>query len=128
MRILVTGGRKFSDRELLFATLDRLHAEKHIALVIHGDAQGTDRLAGDWAQSRGIPVLARPADWKRYGRAVGPVPNRQMLADNPNLVVAFPGGAGTQNMIEIARKLGIPVILTDSHSAQRDTGEPSPGT
>jgi len=125
MRILVTGGRDFSDREFLFATLDRLHAQKHIAVVIHGDARGTDRLAGDWAQSRGIPVLARPADWKRHGRAAGPVRNRQMLADNPNLVVAFPGGAGTQNMIEIARRQGLQVMVANPQSPAGDCNDAS---
>lgn len=70
MRILVTGGRNFSDREFLFATLDRLHAEKHIALIVHGDARGTAHLAGDWAESRGIPVLARPT----IGRGMGGEP------------------------------------------------------
>lgn len=39
-RLLVTGGRNFADRDLLYATLDRLHAEHHFMLVIHGDARG----------------------------------------------------------------------------------------
>ncbi len=48
-RLLVTGGRDFADRDLLYATLDRLHAEHNIIVVIHGDAKGADRLAGEWA-------------------------------------------------------------------------------
>jgi hypothetical protein len=113
MRLLVTGGRSFSDRELLFATLDRLHVEHHFTMLIHGDAKGTDRLAGEWATERGIGVSARPADWRRYGRGAGMVRNRQMLEEKPDLVVAFPGGPGTKNMAEIARKAGVEVIVVD---------------
>jgi hypothetical protein len=113
MRILVTGGRDFSARDLLCRTLDRLHAEHHFTLLIHGDARGADRLGGEWAKERSIEVLACPADWRRHGRGAGPKRNRQMLEENPDLVVAFPGGAGTRNMVEIARKAGIEVIVVE---------------
>ena len=72
MRVLITGGRNFDDRDLMWSSLDRLHAEHHFTLLIHGDAKGADRLAGAWAEERGIEVLACPADWKRYGRGAGP--------------------------------------------------------
>jgi hypothetical protein len=65
MRLLVTGGRNFTDRDFLFATLDRLHAEHGFTLLIHGDARGADRLAGEWAKERGVEVSACPADSKR---------------------------------------------------------------
>jgi len=113
MRLLVTGGRSFGDREFLFATLDRLHAEHQFTLLIHGDAKGTDRLAGEWAQERGIEVLACPADRERYGRAAGPKRNRQMLAENPDLVVAFPGDSGTRHMVLIAEEAGVRVIVVE---------------
>ncbi len=109
MRLVVTGGRNFDNREFLFATLDG-HAEHHFTLLIHGDARGADRLAGEWARERGIEVLACPADWKRYGRGAGPKRNRQMLVENPDLVVAFPGGSGTSHMVIIAEEAGVKVI------------------
>ena len=71
MRILITGGRDFDDREMLYRALDRLHEEHGFTLVIHGAARGADRLGGEWAQERGIEVLACPADWRRYGRGAG---------------------------------------------------------
>ena len=110
MRFLVTGGRNFADRDFLFATLDRLHAEHHFTLLIHGDARGADRLAGEWAQDRGIDVLACPADRKRHGRAAGPKRNRQMLAEKPDLVVAFPGDSDTRHMVIIADEAGVKVV------------------
>ena len=40
MRILITGGRNFDDRDLMWSALDRLHAEHRFALLIHGNAKG----------------------------------------------------------------------------------------
>lgn len=111
MRILITGGRGFTDREMLFLALDRLHEEHSFSIVIHGDARGADRLAGEWASERGVEVLACPADWKRHGRGAGPIRNRQMLGHNPDLLVAFPGGRGTADMVAVATKVGLRVFL-----------------
>jgi len=110
MRLLVTGGRNFDDRGLMWSTLDRLHAEHQFTLLIHGDARGADRLAGEWAQDLGIDVLACPADRKRYGRGAGPKRNRQMLDQKPDLVVAVPGDSDTRHMVIIAEDAGVKVI------------------
>lgn len=99
MRVLVTGGRDFSDLALLTGALDHLHAQHPFTVLIHGDASGADRLSGEWAESRGIQVEARPADWKKHGRAAGPIRNSQMLDERPDIVVAFPGGKGTADMV-----------------------------
>ena len=59
----------------------------------------------------GIDVNAKPADWKRHGRAAGPIRNGEMLKDRPDLVVAFPGGKGTANMVTQATNAGIEIVL-----------------
>ena len=112
MRLLVTGGRDFRDHDFLFTTLDRLHAEHHFTLLIHGDARGTDRLASEWAEERDIQVLVCPADRKRHGRAASVKRNRQMLAEKPDLVVAFPGDSDTRHMVIIADEAGVKVIYS----------------
>lgn len=109
MRVLVTGGREFDDLELLEMTLDTIHAAQGFAVLIHGAASGADSLAGEWAARNGIEVLACPADWKRYGRRAGPLRNRQMLDLSPDLLVAFPGGRGTADMIAAAKERGVPI-------------------
>lgn len=103
MKVLVCGGRDFSDKEFTDRELDRLHAEHHFTLLIHGDANGADTLAGSWASIRGVPCTPVPANWKKYGRGAGPKRNQQMLAMNPDLVIAFPGGRGTAHMVGIAK-------------------------
>lgn len=113
MRVLVTGGREYSDKLRVWEILDGVHLETPISLLIHGQATGADRLAGDWAAEHGVRVSASPADWKKYGRAAGPIRNREMLDENPNLVVAFPGGKGTANMVKVARAAGLHVVIIE---------------
>lgn len=58
-----------------------------------------------------IRVEEYPADWARFGKSAGYLRNKQMLEEGkPDLVVAFPGGRGTANMIAIAMKAGVKVI------------------
>jgi hypothetical protein len=111
-RVLVCGGRDFADRAMLRHHLDLLYRVGWSA-VIHGGATGADTLAGEWAALRGIPVEVYPADWRRYGRMAGPMRNQRMLTDGaPDLVVAFPGGAGTADMVRRATDAGVPVYHT----------------
>lgn len=111
MKILVCGGRNYDRRDAVFAELDRLHAERPITALIEGGASGVDRLAYAWATQNEMHHQCFPADWSKHGRGAGPIRNAQMLRDgNPDLVVAFPGGAGTAHMVATARKAGVPVV------------------
>ncbi len=106
MIVLVCGGRTFNDKELLFTVLDTLT----ITRLIHGGARGADALTGRYARARGIPYDVFEADWHRHGRASGPIRNQRMLDEaHPNLVIAFPGGRGTNDMIRRALKAKITV-------------------
>jgi hypothetical protein len=115
MRVLVTGGRDYSDRATVFATLDGLDAEHCVDVVIHGAARGADSEAARWASVRGVPAWPNPADWSQ-GKAGGILRNQQMLTDtSPTHVVAFPGGRGTADMVRRARAANIPVIEVPTH-------------
>lgn len=110
MRVLVCGGRDFCNVALVYHYLDQLHAQYPVSMVIHGAARGADSCGASWATSRGTPQQACPADWNRDGRAAGPIRNQWML-DNcaPQMVVAFPGGKGTDHMVRISQRAGVPV-------------------
>lgn len=112
LRLLVCGGRDFVDREAAFRYLDGwVEGGAKVDVVIHGAARGADTLAGEWAAARGIPVLEFPADWKTHGKKAGPIRNQQMLDEGkPNFVVAFPGGAGTADMVGRAKAAGLPTM------------------
>ena len=84
--------------------------------IIHGDAIGADRLGGAWAEIHDLPVQKFPADWDKYKKAAGPIRNTQMLKEGkPDLVVAFPGGFGTNHMIKIATQAGVKVYEVKDH-------------
>ena len=112
MRVLVCGGRNYDDYNTMATFLSALQVDRApFSVVIHGDARGADTLSDTYARRHNIPVLAFPADWKQHGTAAGPIRNRRMLEEGkPDLVVAFPGGNGTANMVMQARKAGVPVV------------------
>jgi predicted polyphosphate/ATP-dependent NAD kinase len=111
--VLVCGGRDFRDTAKLRRVLDGL--DPRPTLLIHGRAVGADTLAGRWAESRGIPVQEYPADWDNQGKAAGAIRNRKMLKrGQPNLVIAFAGGAGTADMVKQAIRAGVRVIKVPS--------------
>jgi UDP-N-acetylmuramoylalanine-D-glutamate ligase len=116
MRILVCGGRDYCDYHEFDRRMDDLYSwlgegEDFGLTVIQGGAKGADFLAKGWAKSLGFPCTEFPADWKKHGKAAGAIRNQQMLDEGkPDLVVAFPGGNGTKDMVSRARKAGIEVI------------------
>lgn len=110
MRVLVCGGRDFSDRAFIERALASLAKVECIDAVIEGNASGVDRIAGFWARQRDIPNLKFTAEWDRLGRAAGPIRNQRMIEEGrPDLVIAFPGGRGTADMVRRAKAAGIKV-------------------
>lgn len=108
-KILVCGGRNFQNKNLLFKALSSLPFA--VSCVINGGAKGADSLSTQWAIYEDIPYKEYPPDWKKYGKAAGPIRNSEMLQlEDIEYVVAFPGGKGTQDMIRKAKAAGILVI------------------
>lgn len=110
MRLAVCGGRNFKNWKLLEMTLNIVYKTYNIKCLIHGGATGADRMAGHWADQRNIPTLPIPADWKGNGRSAGPKRNSEIIrVGRPDLLIAFPGGKGTADMIKKAERAGIPI-------------------
>lgn len=108
IRVLVCGGRDFRDRERVYAALDALYPR--MSALMSGGATGADALAWDWGWSRNFPCERYFADWKTHGRAAGPIRNQRMIDEGrPTLVLAFPGGRGTADMIRRAEAARIEV-------------------
>ena len=110
MKIIVCGGRDYKNLGVVFDALDTLRGDEEIDLVIQGGAPGADEIAATWAKQTGIACHEEPANWKEYGRSAGPIRNALMADMGADLLVAFPGGAGTANMIKVAKSAGIPVL------------------
>ncbi|MCB9959687.1 MAG: DUF2493 domain-containing protein [Rhodospirillaceae bacterium] len=111
MKVLVCGGSRYGDEKALFARLDAIHAERPITLVINGGARGADLLSSRWARSRGVTLQVFHADRRQQGDGAFFALNARMLAETcPDLVLAFPSGAVTADLVRRAEALAIPVV------------------
>lgn len=109
-KVIVCGGRNFRSPAQVWRALDRFHEATPISELMQGGATGVDEFASQWAAHNGIKRYVCRADWDRYGRAAGPKRNARMLEWMPDLVIAFPGGPGTANMVKQARDAGVRVV------------------
>jgi hypothetical protein len=106
MRFIVCGGRDFDDWEAVTAALLPIPLS---AVLVHGDARGADTQAAQRWASFGGKEEAHPAKWSLFGRSAGIKRNQEMLDAGADFVLAFPGGAGTADMVRRAKAAGIEV-------------------
>lgn len=112
MIIIVCGGRDYVNRIHVFSVLSELHSQCAITGVVNGGAHGADSLATEWADSVGVKAVIFFPDWRKYKNSAGPIRNRRMASESrAELCVAFPGGRGTQDMIDAATERGISVMM-----------------
>ena len=110
MRIVVTGGRNYADKLAVDQALSAVHRKRGIDILIHGGADGADRLCAEWAWDHGIPVATYNAEWRKLGKAAGPERNQRMIdKGRPDAAVAFPGGRGTADMVSRLVAAKVPV-------------------
>ena len=109
MRILVCGGRDYNDDTMFRKVLTKYFHRDMV--IIQGDARGADYLAKMYAKNFGVACESYPADWDKYGKRAGYIRNVQMLNEGkPDLVIAFPGGKGTEMMINLAEAADVEVV------------------
>jgi len=113
MKVLVCGGRDYTDWEYVYRILDLVHASVEITKIIHGGARGADSLAGSWAVKESIETevyIIANHDWAEHGKKAGILRNQKMLdASQPDIVIAFPGKSGTAHMVKISKEAGYKV-------------------
>lgn len=109
-RVLVCGGREYADWRTMSDLLWGIHHDTRIAEIINGGASGADEMSTRWATLANVPLSVIRADWQRHGKAAGPIRNQEMLDRlKPDLVIAFPGGRGTADMVRRAEAAGVEV-------------------
>ncbi len=100
-RVLVCGGRNYQNK-------DALHVQDETPLDIL-ELMVID-LTDTLTVNSYVQLEAYPAEWNLHGRTAGPVRNRRMIEEGkPDLVLAFPGGQGTADLVRRARAAGIEV-------------------
>lgn len=104
MIVLACGGRNYAGD---VTCLSQIVAD--ISLLVHGGARGADLLADEWAKRNNIHRARVDALWGTRGKAAGFDRNKAMLLLRPEYCVAFPGGSGTESMVQLCLSNNIPV-------------------
>lgn len=113
-RVIVTGSRDWSDREVIEQALMAVWHRAAVGCrptLVHGGQRGADSYAHSWALRNGWLSEVHPANWQRYGRRAGPVRNAEMIEAGADLLVAFVlnGSRGASGCAAMAASKGIPV-------------------
>ncbi len=123
-KVLICGDRNWTDKAMieyyLTKTLPKMGLKP--VLIIEGGARGADRLAAQVAIELGIPIQEHPAHWNIYGRGAGPIRNKEMLQEHPDVVVTFHDNLeqskGTKNMVKQARDDDQAIIVLVKHEGK----------
>jgi hypothetical protein len=128
--LVVTGGRKFTNGFFIFDALADAYRTIHFGKLIHGGADGVDKLCGKWARefAQGlVEEIACPADWEnlegvpvryirtrpdgtRYNVQAGFQRNDKMAKEmGATHGLIFPGGNGTFDMGERMKEAGLSI-------------------
>ena len=108
MKVIIAGGRDFDDYLLLLQAV--VKADFGITEVVSGGAPGADTLGELFARDLDLLLKRFPADWKRLGRAAGPIRNGEMAQYADALIAMWDGvSTGTANMIKQATERGLKV-------------------
>lgn len=110
MRVLVCGSRDWTDYNAIEREMAKLPPN---TTIICGGASGADTMAASVAHKFHFKLEVFMAEWAKYGRAAGPIRNKQMLeVGKPELVLAFYDinkSKGTKNMVAQSRAASIRV-------------------
>lgn len=105
----IVGSRHFTNYEFFKKHLDLKIEEIGMndakIKVVSGGARGVDTLAVRWAKNQGHELKIFRPNWKKYGRAAGPIRNKQIVQES-HVVIAFWDGVskGTLSSIQLAKK------------------------
>ena len=128
MKVIIAGDREIDENNLNLVHDAVAMSGFEITQVISGTAKGGDKLGERWAKLNKIRVREFPAEWNDltapgaviktgkfgpYNAKAGFDRNQAMANVAEALIALQPNGdsSGTQDMIERARKKGIPVFV-----------------
>ena len=118
--VIVTGSRDLKDWQKVWEELDALVPEHDSLMIRHGGCpSGADRFTSMWIATWFKPTnlieSIHDACWDDFGKAAGPIRNREMAQAGADLCLAFPLGEsrGTWNCVNECKKAGIPVKVIE---------------
>lgn len=113
----IVGWRNMSDYDYFCKVVDQYYigSMPHFDAIVSGGAPGADTLAEQYAKQHAISIIVFNANWEQFGRAAGPLRNKQIV-EFADMMIAFlaEGSKGTANSISLAKSKGIPVFIYPS--------------
>ena len=107
--VAIAGGKDVADPAAVIARLDKAREKYADMVLVHGGGPGVEKIAARWAEKNGVQQIVCKPDWDKHGRAAPFRRNEELLNLLPKGVIAFPGSGITENLVDKARQLGIPV-------------------
>ena len=107
--VAVAGSKPVDDANRICAALDNVRTKYPDMVLVHGGGPGAEKIAARWAESKGVHQVVCKPDWNAHGRAAPFRRNDELLNLLPKGVIAFPGSGITDNLVDKAVSLGIPV-------------------
>lgn len=116
MNVVIGGYRNFENYKIFKSFVDSClnELESKEMTILSGRCKGVDLMCEQYAKEKGLLLELYPAEWKKYGKATGPIRNKQMV-EKTDVVIAFvcERAKGTKNLILQAEKLGKSVFVKE---------------
>ncbi|MEM9451100.1 MAG: DUF2493 domain-containing protein [Cyanobacteria bacterium P01_E01_bin.6] len=106
IKLIIAGTRTFNDYNFLKSKLDFYLSQKNEKIeIVCGGCQEPDMFGVRYAKQKGFSVEYFYPDWQKYGRAAGPMRNKDMAQYATHCVVFWDGRSrGTASMIELVKQ------------------------
>ena len=119
MRLIIAGSRKYGEdnrahAEYITSFLDFILENWNLDTILCGECPtGVDKVAKGWAFTKSLPYEPYPANWKKRGKAAGPLRNQAMIDADAHALAAFPGpkSKGTADIIHKALRARLMVFV-----------------
>ena len=116
-KIVVAGTRSFNDYNTAESYIKNCLEKENLnepITFISGGCRGADLLGEKYAEKYGYPIEIHTAEWNKYGRAAGPIRNKEM-AQTADIIICFwdRKSKGTKSLIEFAQSLNKTVYIMD---------------
>jgi hypothetical protein len=111
VRLLVSGSRGITDRDVVFAAIRCGMAELELTgnnlTLLSGGAVGVDRLAEEFARAWGWVIDQRKPAWRTYGKRAGILRNAALVDAATHVICIWDGQSpGTRHVMECAESSG----------------------
>lgn len=124
MKTIIAGSREITDYSVVCAAIQA--SGFTITEVVSGRARGVDLLGERWAAEHKIPIRVFPADWRKHGKAAGPIRNGEMAryvsnGDGGQAIIVWDGvSRGSADMARQAKENGLNVFVYRVDAAAGD--------